>query len=171
MNELSNIKEFIGFPEHVVLNHFLEKEGWEDVPCFNDNRSILVNREKEKSIKLFVGFTEEGVMEVEDIQVLDYIWTEDSIFAKALEQKPVIYPHDEERSWTEDFKYENGNYSNICKLCDQEFHGHKHRYVCKKCIKIAPAKNKEPKMTWKRALIFTFIILAYIVFLIYMATR
>jgi hypothetical protein len=35
--------------------------------------------------------------------------------------------------WTEDFPYENGNYSNICVSCGKEFIGHKYRRHCKLC--------------------------------------
>lgn len=38
-----------------------------------------------------------------------------------------------DRNWIEDFSHENGNYSNICILCNNRFLGHKRRVVCKKC--------------------------------------
>ena len=37
------------------------------------------------------------------------------------------------RDWTEDFEYENGNYSCICQECGNEFIGYKRRTTCKKC--------------------------------------
>ena len=36
-------------------------------------------------------------------------------------------------NWEDDFKYENGLYSNKCLKCDQEFLGHKYRRVCRSC--------------------------------------
>ena len=36
--------------------------------------------------------------------------------------------------WPEDFKLENGNYSNRCRKCNSYFIGHKHRRVCKECV-------------------------------------
>lgn len=38
-----------------------------------------------------------------------------------------------EKCYPEDYHLENGNYSNICKQCEQEFLGHKHRRICKQC--------------------------------------
>jgi hypothetical protein len=42
-----------------------------------------------------------------------------------------------EGSWEEDFLHENGNYMNVCRLCNKEFLGNKRRYVCKCCVKTA----------------------------------
>lgn len=187
MNELHNIKEFIGFPEQVVINHFCSNHNWESVSCFNDYRSILVNKEKGKSIKMFVEFTEAGVMEVYDIEVLDYVWEEDSTFSKVLEGSKSapsaedirneiysMFPIEGElraRSFTEDFKYENGNYQSTCKFCTKEFMGHKNRFVCKKCANDSSVENTEPKMNWKSLAIFILIIAVYFIIFIYMATR
>lgn len=38
-----------------------------------------------------------------------------------------------ERDWKEDFDQDNGNYSHRCVICKEEFNGHKHRFVCKRC--------------------------------------
>lgn len=38
-----------------------------------------------------------------------------------------------EGNWFEDFTHENGNYENVCKVCDNHFLGHKRRVVCKCC--------------------------------------
>ena len=38
-----------------------------------------------------------------------------------------------DRSWTEDFELENGNYRCICYKCRNQFEGHKRRVVCKIC--------------------------------------
>lgn len=35
--------------------------------------------------------------------------------------------------WTEDFPYENGNYTNNCVSCGKTFIGHKYRRHCKIC--------------------------------------
>ena len=37
------------------------------------------------------------------------------------------------KDWKQDFKYENGNYINICIFCKHEFKGHKRRVVCRQC--------------------------------------
>ena len=37
------------------------------------------------------------------------------------------------KNWPEDFPTENGNYTCICCICDQEFIGNKHRVICKEC--------------------------------------
>lgn len=37
------------------------------------------------------------------------------------------------KDWIEDFEHENGNYQNICKICNSKFMGHKIRRVCKEC--------------------------------------
>lgn len=55
-----------------------------------------------------------------------------------LKKKKVIIPmqkhlQENEGNWIEDFEHENGNYSNICIRCKNEFLGHKRRVVCKKC--------------------------------------
>ena len=48
----------------------------------------------------------------------------------------IMIPHwiKEGKCWEED----NQQYFNICKECDDEFIGHKHRRVCKECV----TKNK-----------------------------
>jgi hypothetical protein len=38
-----------------------------------------------------------------------------------------------DRDWTEDLSHENGNYTNKCFYCEQNFLGHKRRIVCRKC--------------------------------------
>lgn len=47
----------------------------------------------------------------------------------------------DELDYKEDFSHENGNYSNICTYCHQEFLGHKRRVVCKKCLNKALKKD------------------------------
>lgn len=47
----------------------------------------------------------------------------------------------EERSWPEDFVYENGNYFNTCCRCDRTFMGHKRRPTCKVCFAAAPKQE------------------------------
>jgi hypothetical protein len=37
------------------------------------------------------------------------------------------------RDWPEDANDENGNYCCVCRLCGNEFTGHKRRFVCKVC--------------------------------------
>ena len=39
----------------------------------------------------------------------------------------------DERSWPEDYKYENGNYQNSCFECGRMFNGYKRRVMCKVC--------------------------------------
>jgi hypothetical protein len=39
----------------------------------------------------------------------------------------------ESKDWTEDLKFENGNYPCYCKHCNSEFKGHKYRFTCKEC--------------------------------------
>lgn len=41
-----------------------------------------------------------------------------------------------EQDWTDDFGHENGNYSNNCISCGQEFRGHKRRHRCRACAKL-----------------------------------
>ena len=48
----------------------------------------------------------------------------------------------DERSWSEDFIYENGNYFNTCCRCDRTFMGHKRRPICKVCFAAAPKQEK-----------------------------
>ncbi len=38
-----------------------------------------------------------------------------------------------DRDWSEDFKHENGQYSNKCLQCGVFFIGYKRRTLCKKC--------------------------------------
>lgn len=52
---------------------------------------------------------------------------------KALQQALVMRSLHPAGDWEEDFPHENGNYSNICKFCGNEFTGHKRRIVCKVC--------------------------------------
>ena len=40
--------------------------------------------------------------------------------------------------WTDDFKYENGNYSNKCGHCGVMFIGHKRRINCRVCDSTQP---------------------------------
>lgn len=44
---------------------------------------------------------------------------------------------DPEKSWPNDFSLENGNYYNICCICDEYFIGHKRRNVCRQCHEVA----------------------------------
>lgn len=37
------------------------------------------------------------------------------------------------RNWKEDFHLENGNYTCICTICDEQFLGYKRRIYCKLC--------------------------------------
>lgn len=37
------------------------------------------------------------------------------------------------RDWPDDLKYENGNYMNSCRQCDNTFYGHKRRIHCQLC--------------------------------------
>jgi hypothetical protein len=60
---------------------------------------------------------------------------------EAVNLKP---PHKIEGDFTEDFSHENGNYSNICKFCGNEFYGYKYRRVCKVCIKQLHQKPQQP---------------------------
>lgn len=39
------------------------------------------------------------------------------------------------KDWPEDFNDENGNYANVCCICDHTFYGHKGRVSCKPCTK------------------------------------
>lgn len=56
-------------------------------------------------------------------------------------QRVVQIATQEERSYSEDEKYENGNYFNTCYHCGRTFVGHKRRAVCKVC---AAAPQPEP---------------------------
>jgi len=48
--------------------------------------------------------------------------------------KPHVMPSfSSPRNWTEDYKYENGNYLCKCCQCDEYFYGHKRRPLCKEC--------------------------------------
>lgn len=51
--------------------------------------------------------------------------------------KTKVQDHDNrsQRSFEEDFKYENGNYMNLCQNCFKTFIGYKRRVICKLCIK------------------------------------
>lgn len=55
-----------------------------------------------------------------------------------------------EGNWVEDFSHENGNYMNICCVCQKEFLGHKRRVVCKKCATqtTIPDEPKQAKKEW-----------------------
>lgn len=46
-----------------------------------------------------------------------------------------------ERSYPEDFEFENGQYYIKCNDCGLDFMGNKHRFVCKKC-KVSDSKIK-----------------------------
>jgi hypothetical protein len=48
-------------------------------------------------------------------------------------QPDLIIPHNKAGDWPEDFSGENGNYMNRCRVCENEFMGHKYRRVCKVC--------------------------------------
>jgi hypothetical protein len=37
------------------------------------------------------------------------------------------------KDWPEDASHENGNYFNMCSVCDEQFIGHKRRMICKQC--------------------------------------
>jgi succinate dehydrogenase/fumarate reductase-like Fe-S protein len=50
-------------------------------------------------------------------------------------QSSNVFKINNERSFIEDFKLDNGCYENICSTCGKRFHGHKRRVTCKKCIK------------------------------------
>ena len=39
------------------------------------------------------------------------------------------------KDWYQDSHLENGNYQNICAICNEMFVGHKSRCVCKVCWK------------------------------------
>lgn len=54
------------------------------------------------------------------------------------ERTPLCRITDNEHNWSEDFKHENGNYENVCKVCNVLFFGHKRRVVCKKCSPSIP---------------------------------
>lgn len=41
-------------------------------------------------------------------------------------------------NWIEDYSHENGNYTNTCKICGNEFLGHKRRIICKCCSQLSP---------------------------------
>jgi len=47
------------------------------------------------------------------------------------------------RNWPEDFKHENGNYSNTCFFCFNEFIGYKRRSVCRVCETTTNNNDKE----------------------------
>lgn len=44
-----------------------------------------------------------------------------------------LLPNYTERDYPEDAKFENGNYINYCELCEEQFRGHKHRFICRVC--------------------------------------
>jgi len=48
-----------------------------------------------------------------------------------------------DRNWTADFEGENGNYSNRCRECKNEFIGHKRRVVCRVCAESRADKKEE----------------------------
>jgi hypothetical protein len=50
-----------------------------------------------------------------------------------------------EKDYKEDFSHENGNYSNICLKCKNEFMGHKRRVICKTCLNKARNENFKVK--------------------------
>ena len=56
-------------------------------------------------------------------------------------QRVVQIATQEDRSYPEDEKHENGNYFNTCYHCGRTFVGHKRRAVCKVC---AAAPQPEP---------------------------
>lgn len=56
-------------------------------------------------------------------------------------QRVVPIATQEDRSYPEDEKHENGNYFNTCYHCGRTFVGHKRRAVCKVC---AAAPQPEP---------------------------
>jgi len=63
----------------------------------------------------------------------------DEEYKELLKKEKVIIPIENyikknELNWAEDFSHENGNYSNICMDCKEEFFGHKRRVICKKCF-------------------------------------
>lgn len=37
------------------------------------------------------------------------------------------------KDWPEDASHENGNYFNMCSVCEEQFTGHKRRMICKQC--------------------------------------
>jgi hypothetical protein len=45
----------------------------------------------------------------------------------------TYYGLPESRCYPEDTDRENGSYSNVCCECNQQFIGHKRRYICKEC--------------------------------------
>jgi len=49
------------------------------------------------------------------------------------------------RNWTDDFKFEDGMYTNTCRDCKCEFLGFKIRRICKKC---ADLNNARPTFSW-----------------------
>ncbi len=40
----------------------------------------------------------------------------------------------QERSFSDDARFENGNYENCCSFCGRNFRGHKRRVICKTCV-------------------------------------
>jgi hypothetical protein len=49
---------------------------------------------------------------------------------------------DNNRDWLEDYKYNNGNYFNVCRVCELDFMGHKRRVFCKVCQVKLDRENK-----------------------------
>lgn len=47
------------------------------------------------------------------------------------------------KCWTEDFHLENGNQMNICVVCNEQFLGHKRRFICRWCAKRESQKPEE----------------------------
>ena len=48
------------------------------------------------------------------------------------------------RNFPEDYKHENGCYSNICAVCANEFIGYKRRRVCKVCLEANGKQDRKP---------------------------
>lgn len=49
------------------------------------------------------------------------------------------------RDWVDDTSLENGNYFNLCVICEESFVGYKRRTVCKVCQEIMDEKFKKPE--------------------------
>lgn len=106
-----------------VLEYGIRK-GYKTTNELSDEEVDAIINPRKSVHQIFEEAKEAGL---DDNQIKEILVKEKIIIRK----QPSLFEND--RNWIEDFSHENGNYSNICILCNNRFLGHKRRVVCKKC--------------------------------------
>ncbi len=106
-----------------VLEYGIRK-GYKTTNELSDEEVDAIINPRKSVHQIFEEAKEAGL---DDNHIKEILVKEKIIITK----QPSLFEND--RNWVEDFSHENGNYSNICIRCNNEFLGHKRRIVCKNC--------------------------------------